>query len=141
MRKLVSEVETLFSLKIRLWADYCAENKHKKMAAIASSRAATEYNLEILDNGIEDNKNNYTRFLLIGYQPCVIQDNINYKTSIVFSFKNLPGALHKGLSAFALRDIDLTKVESRPNRSNSTDEKYLNKSRCKPHYAIKHPKK
>lgn len=119
-KNLISEIkyDTAGSCK------FISENKHKKMAAIASSRAATEYNLEILDNGIEDNKNNYTRFLLIGYQPCVIQDNINYKTSIVFSFKNLPGALHKGLSAFALRDIDLTKVESRPNRSNSTDEKY-----------------
>jgi len=100
------------------------ENKKKNMAAIASSRAASEYNLEILDISIEDNKNNYTRFLLIGHQPCIIQNDINYKTSIVFSLKNVPGGLHKGLSAFALRDIDLTKVESRPNRSNSTHEKY-----------------
>jgi aspartate/methionine/tyrosine aminotransferase/prephenate dehydratase/prephenate dehydrogenase len=119
-KNLISEIkyDTAGSCKFIL------ENEHKNMAAIASSRAATEYNLEILDTGIEDNKNNYTRFLLIGCQPCVIQGNINYKTSIVFSLKNVPGALHKGLSAFALRDIDLTKVESRPNRSNSTDKKY-----------------
>jgi len=120
MKNLISEIkyDTAGSCK------FISENKCRNMAAIASSRAASEYNLEILDTQIEDNKNNYTRFLLIGREPCIIQDDINYKTSIVFSFKNLPGALHKGLSAFALRDIDLTKVESRPNRSNSTDKKY-----------------
>ena len=103
---------------------FIKENEKRNMAAIASSRAAQEYGLEILDSSIEDNKNNYTRFLLIGLNPCKIEEEINYKTSLVFSFKTDPGALHKALSAFALRDIDLTKIESRPNRDGSKEEKY-----------------
>ena len=103
---------------------YIKDNNIKNMAAIASNRAATEYGLEILETSIEDNKNNYTRFLLIGTKSCEIKENVNYKTSLVFSFKNTPGALHKSLSAFALRDIDLTKIESRPNRNSSNNEKY-----------------
>ena len=74
---------------------FIKENEKRNMAAIASSRAAQEYGLEILDSSIEDNKNNYTRFLLIGLNPCKIEEEINYKTSLVFSFKNVPGALHK----------------------------------------------
>ena len=103
---------------------FIKENEKRNMAGIASTRAATEYGLEILDSSIEDNKNNYTRFLLIGINPCQLKENISYKTSLVFSLKNVPGALHKGLSAFALRDIDLTKVESRPNRNNLDNKKY-----------------
>jgi exosome complex component RRP43 len=103
---------------------YIKENEIKNMAAIASNRAALEYGLEILDTSIEDNKNNYTRFLLIGTKSCEIKENISYKTSLVFSFNNMPGALHKSLSVFALRDIDLTKIESRPNRNSSNNEKY-----------------
>ena len=71
---------------------YIKDNNIKNMAAIASNRAATEYGLEILETSIEDNKNNYTRFLLIGTKSCEIKENVNYKTSLVFSFKNTPGA-------------------------------------------------
>lgn len=81
-------------------------------AAIAGRNAAHFFGGEVLMRGIEDNDQNFTRFFLLSRDMGT--DPEANKTSIVFSFGNTPGSLFKCLSVFALRDIDLTKIESRP---------------------------
>jgi prephenate dehydratase len=88
-------------------------------AAIAGSTAAAVYGAEIIADSIEDNAQNFTRFLLLARVDRA--DSIKAKpgkgerkTSIVFRVANKPGGLFRSLAAFALRDIDLTKLESRP---------------------------
>lgn len=83
--------------------------------AIASRRAAEVYQGEILKAGIEDDKRNFTRFFLIRRGKPRAARNAG-KTSLAFGLKNVPGALFKALSVFALRDISLSKIESRPMR-------------------------
>ncbi|MDA2936892.1 prephenate dehydratase [Acidobacteria bacterium AH-259-A15] len=91
---------------------WITEQKLRDYAAIAGKRAAEYYGGEIVMTGIEDNKENFTRFFLLSRDREIDKDA--GKTSIVFSFRNTPGALFKCLSVFALRDLDLTKIESRP---------------------------
>jgi arogenate/prephenate dehydratase len=83
-------------------------------AAVASVRAAGIFGLQVLQTAIQDYPDNITRFILIARdaKPLAPPD----KTSLVFALPNAPGALFKALSVFALRDIDLTKIESRPDR-------------------------
>ena len=81
-------------------------------AAIASKNAARFYGARVLMERIEDSEENFTRFFLLSSKSSVSE--AADKTSVVFSFKNAAGALFKCLSVFALRDIDLTKIESRP---------------------------
>jgi prephenate dehydratase len=83
-------------------------------AGIAGRQAAKVYKGHILAAGIEDDKQNFTRFFLIRKTRRILRGA--NKTSIAFSVKNIPGALFKALSVFALRDISLSKIESRPLR-------------------------
>jgi prephenate dehydratase len=103
-------------------------NQLKDAAGIAGKQAAREYSGTILQASIEDDKRNFTRFFLIrklGRAAGRKKEGPDYhrliprganKTSIVFQVKNMPGALFKSLSVFALRDISLSKIESRPMR-------------------------
>ena len=88
--------------------------KLQDAAGIAARRAAAQYGGRLLLSGIEDDQQNYTRFLLITSSKR-IGHGAN-KSSIAFALKNVPGALFKALSVFALRDISLSKIESRPMR-------------------------
>src|SRR5579863_3513522 len=103
------------------------ENRLRDAAGIAGRQAAREYGGKILQSSIEDDKRNFTRFFLIRKLPGNPRKNerVEYrrliprganKTSIAFQVKNVPGALFKSLSVFALRDISLSKIESRPMR-------------------------
>jgi len=93
---------------------YVIENRMRDAAGIAGTQAAGVYKGRILAAGIEDDKQNFTRFFLIRKRRRVVPGS--NKTSIGFSLKNLPGALFKALSVFALREISLSKIESRPMR-------------------------
>ena len=88
------------------------ENGRLDEAAIASRRAAEIYGMDILVEGLEDDPENFTRFLVLNREA--VKTDGPSKTSIVFSMGNVPGGLFKTLAVFALRDIDLTKIESRP---------------------------
>jgi prephenate dehydratase len=93
----------------------------KDAAGIAGRQAAREYGGKILQAGIEDDKRNLTRFFLIrkrggGRRVRALIPRGANKTSIAFKVQNVPGALFKSLSVFALRDISLSKIESRPMR-------------------------
>jgi prephenate dehydratase len=99
--------------------------KEKKMtdsAAVASERAAQLYDMEILDEGIENRKNNYTRFFVLSQKKKKsLRNDLHdadhiHKTSIIFSVRHVPGALFGILGEFAIRKINLTKIESRPTK-------------------------
>ena len=90
------------------------EEKKMDSAAIASERAAQIYDMTIIEREIEDIKNNSTRFFVLDIQDS--QYSGDDKTSIIFSTKSIPGALYKILGEFAKRNINLTKIESRPTK-------------------------
>lgn len=93
---------------------HVTEKRIPDAAGIAGKQAAVVYKGKILAAGIEDDKKNFTRFFLLRRGKRVLPGA--NKTSIAFSLKNVPGALYKALSVFALRDISLSKIESRPMR-------------------------
>ena len=95
------------------------DRKLRDAAAIAGKSAALDLGMQILRAEVQDLSPNYTRFWIIAKQENHWETPT--RTSIVFSMKNIPGALFKALSVFALRDIDLIKIESRPLRNRPWD--------------------
>ncbi len=108
----ISAYDTAGSVKMIM------ENRERGAAAIASAAAAQVYGGRILMEGIEDDRQNFTRFLLLAREDdCADQpmaDNTVYKTSVVFSLENRTGSLYRAMAVFSLRELDLTKIESRP---------------------------
>lgn len=107
--KPVAAYDTAGSVKMLM------ESREANAAAIASAAAADVYGARILVAGIEDDQQNFTRFLLLARadkagEPLPEAD----KTSIVFALEHRTGALFRAMAVFALREIDLTKIESRP---------------------------
>ena len=111
-REIVQTSSTAKAAKI------VAEQRRKDGVAIASSLAANIYGLDILAESIEDMPNNSTRFLIIGNNT-QCEPTGNDKTSIIFSVSDKPGTLYSVLQPFHNRQINLTKIESRPTRKNS----------------------
>ncbi|MBN1784901.1 MAG: prephenate dehydratase [Candidatus Bathyarchaeota archaeon] len=107
--KAISTFDTAGSVKM------IKEEKMMDAAAIASERAAKIYDMTILEKEIEDSKNNSTRFFVLDKKDS--QYSGEDKTSIIFGAKSVPGALYKILKEFADRNINLTKIESRPTKS------------------------
>ena len=99
-------------------AEMVSKTKDKKKAAIASSLSAKTYNLEILKKNIENEKGNLTRFLVMGKnmsQPDFGNDK--YITSFLFKLKSKPAALYQSLGGFAINGVNLTKLQSYPEKN------------------------
>ncbi|GMP89080.1 hypothetical protein CsSME_00040800 [Camellia sinensis var. sinensis] len=95
-------------------AKFVAFHKLNDTGAVASSTAARIYGMNILAEDIQDDSDNVTRFLVLAREPIIPGTDRLFKTSIVFSLEEGPGMLFKALAVFAMRDINLTKIESRP---------------------------
>lgn len=94
---------------------FIKESLKYNSAAIASKRAAQIYDMKILDENIEDNSNNYTRFFVISK---TYRNKPDYdKMSVIFSISHTPGSLYSILKEFATRKINLTRIESRPTKN------------------------
>jgi len=99
-------------------AKYISESKKKGDAAIASKESAKIYDLDIVASDIQDDKNNMTRFLLMGktvQQPDLKKEK--YITSFLFKLKSKPAALYSALSGFAIQGVNLTKLQSYPEKN------------------------
>ncbi|ORY06454.1 prephenate dehydratase [Basidiobolus meristosporus CBS 931.73] len=96
-------------------ASMVAEKGERTLAAIASQQAARLYDLEVLATGIEANPNTFTRYFLISKDPIRPERHMMPKTSFAVIMPNKPGALFKTLGSFAMRDINVLKIESRPS--------------------------
>ena len=107
-------------------AKYISENNNKNEAAIASKQSAKIYNLDILAPNIEDEKGNVTRFMLMG-RP-IIQPELKkekYITSFLFKLKSKPAALYSALSGLAVNGVNLTKLQSYPEKNSFTSYFFL----------------
>ena len=110
--RTLSDVEIVATYDTAGSAKMIKEQNLTDSAAIASERAASVFGLRVIRTAIQDVADNFTRFLVVGREAAPL--GAPDKTTIVFTVPNEAGALFKALSVFALRDIDLTKLESRP---------------------------
>jgi prephenate dehydratase len=110
--RTLSGIEIIATYDTAGSAKMVQDGKLTDTAAIASARAGEIFALAPLASSIQDFSDNITRFIVIGRRP--LNDVSPDKTTIVFSLPNEPGSLFKALSAFALRGVTLTKLESRP---------------------------
>lgn len=128
-RELIPTYDTAGSVKM------LKEKGIKDAAAVASERAAELYDMKILARDIADNKENYTRFFVLSKEDAAASGRD--KTSIIFSAAHKPGSLYKTLNEFAQRNINLTKIESRPTKQTPWEynfyldfEGHRNEERC-----------
>ena len=99
-------------------AEMIATTKDKSKAAIASSLSATTYDLEIIKKNIENEKGNFTRFLVMGKNISQPEfDEKKYITSFLFKLKSKPAALYQSLGGFAINGVNLTKLQSYPEKN------------------------
>ena len=99
-------------------AKFVSETKDKSKAAIASSLSAEIYGLKILQENVQDDKDNVTRFLLLGkdiFQPDFSDES--HITSILFKLKSKPAALYSALSGFAINGVNMSKLQSFPEKN------------------------
>ena len=99
-------------------AEMVSKSKDKTKAAIASSLSAKTYNLEVIKNNIENEKGNLTRFLVMGKN--ILQPEFSekkYITSFLFKLKSKPAALYQSLGGFAINGVNLTKLQSYPEKN------------------------
>ncbi len=94
---------------------FIKETHNTSAAAIASKHAAQIYDMKVVEEDIEDNSNNFTRFLIISKSYDMKADD--NKISVIFSIPHAPGSLYSILQEFALRNINLTRIESRPTKN------------------------
>ena len=107
-------------------AKYVGENNDNTEAAIASELSSKIYNLDIIASNIENEKGNVTRFLVMGktvYQPELKKGK--YITSLLFKLKSKPAALYSALSGFAIQGVNLTKLQSYPEKNSFTSYFFL----------------
>jgi chorismate mutase/prephenate dehydratase len=128
-RELIPTYDTAGSVKM------LKEKGLKDAAAVASERAAEIYGMKILARDIADNKENYTRFFVLSQKDAAVTGKD--KTSIIFSATHEPGSLYHALGEFAKRNINLTKIESRPTKQTPWEynfyldfEGHRNEERC-----------
>lgn len=109
--KTIPAYDTAGSVKI------VKELNKKNCACIASKTSSSIYNMPIISENIANNPNNYTRFLILSKKESTQTEND--KTSIIFSIKHEPGSLFRIIDNFHKNNVNLTKIESRPTKSNT----------------------
>jgi len=109
--KTIPSYDTAGSVKI------IKELNKKNCACIASKTSSSIYNMPIISENIANNSNNYTRFLILSKKESTQTEND--KTSIIFSIKHEPGSLFRIIENFHKNNVNLTKIESRPTKSNT----------------------